>query len=117
MCRISLPRIEMWSRLTGEPPLTVIFAVLRLVFICGETEAIEPLMMVPELCLSVFVFLSQLQLESNALLTGLELHCDGLVGALHEESAFSSQSGPRVRLQAIFQHMACARAFSGRRRT
>ena len=47
MCRISLPRMEMWSRLTGEPPLTVIFAVRRLVFIWGETEAIEPLMMVP----------------------------------------------------------------------
>ena len=39
--------MEMWSRLTGEPPLTVIFAVRRLVFIWGETEAIEPLMMVP----------------------------------------------------------------------
>jgi hypothetical protein len=75
------------------------------------------LMMVPVLCLSVFVFLSQLRLEFVELLTGLELHCDGLVGALHEKSAFSSQSGPRVRLQAIFQHMACARAFSGRRRT
>lgn len=47
MCRISLPRMEMWSRLTGLPPLTVIFAVRRLVFICGETEAIEPLMIVP----------------------------------------------------------------------
>lgn len=39
--------MEMWSRLTGEPPLTVIFAVRRFVFICGETDAIEPLMIVP----------------------------------------------------------------------
>jgi hypothetical protein len=107
----------MWSRLTGEPPLTVIFAVLRLVFIWGETEEIEPLMMVPVLCLSVCMFLSQLRLECVRLLTGLELHCDRLVGALHEKSALSGQSGPRVRLQAIFQHMACARAFCGRRRT
>jgi len=36
-----------WSSETGEPPLTVILALRRLVFICGETDAIVPLMMVP----------------------------------------------------------------------
>ena len=47
--------MEMWSRLTGEPPLTVIFAVRRFVFICGETDAIEPLMIVPDLSSTVTV--------------------------------------------------------------
>jgi hypothetical protein len=49
------------------------------------------------------------------LLTGLELHCDGLVGALHEESASFGQSGCCARrLQAIFQHIVCARGIPGR---
>jgi hypothetical protein len=61
------------------------------------------------------VILSQLLLSFNALLTSLELHCDGFVGALHEESASFSQPGRRARrLQAIFQHMVCAGGVAGR---
>jgi hypothetical protein len=59
--------------------------------------------------------LSQKSLGFNGLLTGLELHCDGLVGALHEESASFGQSGRCARrLQAIFQHIVCARGIPGR---
>ena len=62
--------------------------------------------------------LSQKSLDFKGLLTGLELNCDGLVGALHEESASFGQSGRRVRrLQAIFQHIVCARGIPGRQRT
>ena len=58
--------------------------------------------------------LSQNSLDICGLLTGLELHCDGLVGAFHEESASFSQSGRCARrLQAIFQHVVCARGISG----
>ena len=39
--------MEMWSRLICEPPFGVILALRRLVFICGETEAIVPWTMVP----------------------------------------------------------------------
>ena len=62
--------------------------------------------------------LSQESFEMKGLLTGLELHCDGLVGALHEKSTSFGQSGRCApRLRAIFQHIVCARGISGRSRT
>ena len=62
--------------------------------------------------------LSHSLLGFGGLLTGLELHCDGLIGALHKKSASFGQSGRRVRrLQAIFQHIVCARGILGRQRT
>jgi len=110
MCRISLPRMEMWSRLTGDPPLTVIFAVRRFVFICGETDAIEPLMMVPmQACKSCVALRCAMEAWQP---TCFELDCDSLVGALHEKSTFPGQPGACERsLGAIFQHLACARVF------
>lgn len=45
--------MEIWSSDTGEPPLTVILAVRRLVFICGETDAIVPWMIVPAKSISI----------------------------------------------------------------
>lgn len=62
--------------------------------------------------------LSQELLIWYGLLTGLELHCDGLVGTLHEKSTSFGQSGRCARrLQAIFQHIVCARGNPGRLRT
>lgn len=59
--------------------------------------------------------LSQKSLGLFGLLTGLELDCDSLVGALHEEPASFGQSGRSARrLQAIFQHIVCAREIPGR---
>jgi hypothetical protein len=47
MYLISLPRMLIWSREMGSPPLGVILATRRLVFICGLTEAMVPRMVVP----------------------------------------------------------------------
>jgi len=52
---ISLPLMLIWSRLICDPPFGVIFAVRRLVFICGLTEAMVPWMMVPVLSSMVTV--------------------------------------------------------------
>jgi len=99
----------MWSRLTGEPPLTVIFAVRRLVFICGETDAIEPLMIVPVQACKSRVACRRCRIMTYQP-TRLELDCNSLVGALHKKSEFPGQPGAFERsLGAIFQHLACAR--------
>jgi len=50
---ISLPLMLIWSRLICAPPLGVIFAVRKLVFICGDTEAIVPWTIVPEAMLAL----------------------------------------------------------------
>ncbi len=45
--RIVEPRMLMVSRETGSRPRWVILTVRKAVFICGETEAMVPLIIVP----------------------------------------------------------------------
>jgi hypothetical protein len=55
--RIVLPRMLRCSSATCAPFFGVIFALRRFVFICGDTLAIVPLMMVPVLSSIVTVSL------------------------------------------------------------
>ena len=107
---ISLPLTLMWSRLICTPPFGVIFAVRRLVFICGETEAMVPWMIVPvdssqDPSNRQYSIYPSAHAPDGVGHTGLQLDCNSLVRALHQKPT----------MQCFVSQARCGRGLQGNR--